>query len=102
MNLFFLEVITRDGCHLCEEAIPVVQRVARAVGGEVRLLMVNEDPELAVDYDLRIPVVRGPSGRELAEGRMSFLPLFLAAVRERIRLGVSLSSRRRPGRLRRP
>lgn len=85
MRSFFLELLTRPGCHLCEEAEPVAQRVARLVGAELRRVDVDSDPELAVDWGLRIPVLRGPSGRVLAEGRLRLSATLAAASMERLR-----------------
>lgn len=60
-----VELVTRAGCHLCEEAAGALL----ALGVEVRLLDVDEDPELARLYDFRVPVVL-LDGRVVAEGKV--------------------------------
>lgn len=60
-----VELVTRAGCHLCEEAASALL----ALGVEVRLLDVDEDPELARLYDFRVPVVL-LDGRVVAEGKV--------------------------------
>jgi glutaredoxin len=58
-------LVTRDGCHLCEEAAALLQRG----GVEVELRDVDADPELFRLYDFRVPVVL-LDGRVIAEGRI--------------------------------
>lgn len=84
-----LELLVRPACHLCDGARPVVSRVAALTGARVDVVDIDADPELAVDFGLRIPVVRTAEGRILAEGRIAFGPLLREALRERLR-------RRRP------
>jgi hypothetical protein len=67
---FFVQFLTRPGCHLCEDARPTVQRAARMTGTRVEDVDITEDPETTVRWDLRIPVVLDPSGRVVAEGRI--------------------------------
>lgn len=61
-----VELITRRGCHLCQEAEELLQRG----GVEARLLDVDADPELLRLYDFRVPVLL-VDGRVAAEGRIS-------------------------------
>jgi hypothetical protein len=82
---FFLEFLTRPQCHLCRDAELVVRRVARLVGASVVEVDVDRHPDLAVDFGLRIPVVRSPGGAVLGEGRLAFGHLLFAAVRARLR-----------------
>lgn len=60
-----VELITRGGCHLCEEALSLL----RSLGVEPILRDVDSDPELTVLYDFRVPVVR-VDGRVVAEGKL--------------------------------
>lgn len=60
-----ITVFTREGCHLCEEAIAVVQRVARG-RAHVELVDIDADPQLAARYTVRVPVV-ALDGREIAD-----------------------------------
>ncbi|MBW3576830.1 MAG: glutaredoxin family protein [Actinobacteria bacterium] len=62
-----VEVYTREGCRLCEEAED--RAAAEARGAIVRLIDIDQDPELQARYDIRVPVVV-VDGREVAEGRL--------------------------------
>ncbi|GMU43808.1 MAG: glutaredoxin family protein [Xanthomonadales bacterium] len=53
----------RDGCHLCEQALALLHAEGLADGLE--LVDIDDDPELGVDYGLRVPVLRFADGREL-------------------------------------
>lgn len=80
-----VEFLTRPRCLLCAEARPHVIRAARWAGLEVVDVIVDSDPELAVDFGLRIPVVRTRDGTVLAEGRFSPIGLWLSMIRHRFR-----------------
>jgi predicted thioredoxin/glutaredoxin len=58
-------LITREGCHLCEEALGAL----RSAGIEPKLRDVDADTELHRLYDWRVPVVL-VDGRVVAEGRI--------------------------------
>lgn len=58
-----VELVTRRGCHLCDEALARLQ----ASGVEVVATDVDADPELFRLYDFRVPVVL-LAGRVVAEG----------------------------------
>ena len=60
-----VELVTREGCHLCDEALELLRRG----GVEVSLRDVDADPELFRLYDFRVPVIL-LDGRVLAEGRI--------------------------------
>ena len=60
--------VTRSGCHLCEQAEPVVQAVARRYGVRLEVVDMDSDDEMVRLYGLRVPVVLGPDGAVLAEG----------------------------------
>jgi hypothetical protein len=68
LSVFSLVFLTRSGCHLCEEAEPLVQRLAARAGALVDLRDIDADPILLKEYSNRVPVIVGPSGRVLAEG----------------------------------
>lgn len=57
MNPFLVEFLTRGGCHLCDDARPVVQRAARLAGARVDEIDIDGDDRLVRDFGLRIPVV---------------------------------------------
>jgi glutaredoxin len=60
-----VELVTRQGCHLCEDALGLL----RELGLEPRRRDVDEDPELSRLYDFRVPVVL-VDGRVVGEGRL--------------------------------
>lgn len=63
----FLEFITKPGCHLCDEALPLVQAEATRRGFRVVERSVMTDDALMDEYGLRIPVVL-LDGEPIAEG----------------------------------
>jgi predicted thioredoxin/glutaredoxin len=60
-----LVLVTRQGCHLCDEAL----KALRDLGHEPELIDVDGDPSLYDLYDWRVPVVL-LDGRIVAEGRV--------------------------------
>jgi glutaredoxin len=58
-----VELVTRHGCHLCQEA----EELLTQSGVEASLLDVDADPELLRLYDFRVPVLLR-DGRIVAEG----------------------------------
>ncbi|EMA33499.1 glutaredoxin family protein [Haloarcula japonica] len=52
-------VYTREDCHLCEEAIETIERVADDEGVAIALDLVDvdEDPDLREEYGERVPYV---------------------------------------------
>lgn len=60
-----IELVTRRGCHLCEEA----EAELRGMGLQPVLRDVDADPALADVYDFRVPVVLA-DGRVVAEGKV--------------------------------
>jgi len=58
-----LVLVTRKGCHLCEDA----ERHLRDLGFEPELADVDGDDELCRLYDFRVPVVL-VDGKVVAEG----------------------------------
>jgi predicted thioredoxin/glutaredoxin len=61
-----LVLVTRQGCHLCEEALALL----RELGHEPHLADVDTDDELFRLYDWRVPVVLG-DGAVVVEGRIT-------------------------------
>ncbi len=49
-------VLTRQGCHLCEEALSVVAQVCGDVGCGWRAVDVDSDPRLRAAYTDHVPV----------------------------------------------
>jgi hypothetical protein len=61
-----LVLVTRQGCHLCDEALDLL----RALGHEPQLRDVDSDDGLHDLYDWRVPVVL-LDDRVVAEGKIS-------------------------------
>jgi glutaredoxin len=59
-----VELVTRRGCHLCEDA----RRLLQELGVDALSRDVDSDAELGRLYDFRVPVVL-VEGRVVAEGR---------------------------------
>lgn len=66
-NSQILEFITKPGCHLCDDALPIVTREATKWGWHVVERSVLDDDTLMIEYGLRIPVVL-MHGDAIAEG----------------------------------
>ena len=71
MKHFVVRFLTRPGCHLCEDALPLVRREARRAGFEVQVVDIEDDDALLSEYVLRIPVLVGPDGAVIAEGAIA-------------------------------
>lgn len=65
-----VELLSREGCHLCEDVLAELGRLAAEAPLTVRLVDIDADAELRRRYTLRIPVVR-VAGRDLCEGRIT-------------------------------
>jgi hypothetical protein len=52
-----LTFVTREGCTLCAEALPVVQRLAAAAGVPVEVRDVDADPADRARWTDHVPVV---------------------------------------------
>ncbi|SDD05721.1 glutaredoxin family protein [Auraticoccus monumenti] len=51
-----VRVLVRDGCHLCDEAVAVVDRVCAEVGADWETADVDEDQGLRERYGDQVPV----------------------------------------------
>ncbi len=49
-------LLTRAGCHLCEQARPLLTEVCAETGAELHEVDVDADPELRAEYGDRVPV----------------------------------------------
>lgn len=58
-------VYSRRGCHLCEDAIGIVRRVA-AGRADIEVVDIDGDPDLFERYTVRVPVI-AVDGIEIAE-----------------------------------
>lgn len=61
-----LALVTRDGCHLCDDALELL----RQLGHVPQLLDVDADDRLFALYDWRVPVLLR-DGHVIAEGRIT-------------------------------
>ncbi|GAA4726869.1 glutaredoxin family protein [Modestobacter marinus] len=52
-----LQLLTREGCHLCVIAAETLTRIAGEAGLGVSLVDVDTDTELRIEYGDRVPVV---------------------------------------------
>ena len=52
-----IEIYSRPGCHLCDEAKEVIERIQRRYAFAVRVINIEEDPALETAYGTEIPVV---------------------------------------------
>ena len=50
-------VLTRPGCHLCEEAVAVVESIVAETGDSYEERNVDRDPELLRRYSEQVPVI---------------------------------------------
>ena len=52
-----VQYLTREGCHLCEEALPVVRAEADRAGSTVEVRDLDADDRLREDWDYDVPVI---------------------------------------------
>jgi len=52
-----IDIYSRPGCHLCDEAKEVVERVRARFPFSLRVINIETDPELEKSYGEQIPVV---------------------------------------------
>ena len=86
MSDFSLIFFTRSGCHLCDDAEPLVRRLAAQAGAGFEMQDIDADPALVSAYSARVPVILGPSGRVLAEGVVDERSLKRAIAAEQKRM----------------
>lgn len=81
-----VKFLTRDGCHLCDEARPVLEKVAKKMNITIEEVDIEGDDELTKLYGLRVPVVLGVHGRVLAEGVIDDRKLLKDALQKEVDL----------------
>jgi glutaredoxin len=52
-----IEVYSKPGCHLCDEAEDAIERVRQRYNFDVKVVNIETDPELLSAYGTEIPVV---------------------------------------------
>ena len=52
-----IEIYSRPGCHLCEDAKEIIERVQARYPFSLRVINIEPDPELEKAYGEQIPVV---------------------------------------------
>ena len=52
-----LQLLRREGCHLCDVAAETLARIGAEAGLELVAVDVDTDPELQAEYGDRVPVV---------------------------------------------
>jgi Glutaredoxin-like domain (DUF836) len=75
LNNSVFRFLIRPGCHLCDEARPVVEKAVGSVGGSILEVDIDKDDALTRDYGLRVPVLLGPGDIVVAEGSIEARPL---------------------------
>ncbi len=61
-----LQFLTREGCHLCEDALLLLQ------GVPLEVIDIDNDPALHSEFDERVPVVRdAATGTILLDGKVT-------------------------------
>jgi hypothetical protein len=89
LNSFIVQFLTRDGCRLCEDALPRAKRAARWARVELLSVDIEGDDVLVGLYGLRIPVVVGSDGTVIAEGSLGSVSELARALRSWKRAQVS-------------
>jgi glutaredoxin len=79
VNAISLTLLTRDGCHLCDEMHALLARVSPELGLRVELRDIDRDPALRSRYGEEVPVL-------LVNGRKAFkYRVTTAELRRRVR-----------------
>lgn len=53
-----IEILSKDGCHLCERAIDILKELSKEYGLLLQVVDITKDEALYKDFFLRIPVVK--------------------------------------------
>jgi thiol-disulfide isomerase/thioredoxin len=76
-----IQFLTKPGCGLCDEVLPLVQRASNKLGVELITIDIRDEPEMMDKYNMRIPVVLNRRGKVIAEGRITQRGAYGAALR---------------------
>lgn len=77
-----VELLSREGCHLCDDARRLVERVTAETGTSWTETDVDRVPALQAEYGDLVPVVR-VDGKELGHWRIDEATLRRALTRRR-------------------
>jgi glutaredoxin len=77
-----VELLSRPGCHLCDDARRLVERVAAETGASWTETDVDQVPALRAEFGDLVPVVR-VDGKELGHWRIDEAKLRRALTRRR-------------------
>jgi glutaredoxin len=64
-----LQLYTREGCHLCDDAAEALERVRQIAAFELEVIDVDSDPTLVERYGMEVPVVL-VDGKKVAKFRV--------------------------------
>jgi glutaredoxin len=82
----------RAGCHLCDEALALIERLRPKLGFEVEQVDIEANEELLERYVFAIPVLA------VGEREVARAPIFAAALEEGLREALTEHQlRRQPG-----
>jgi hypothetical protein len=70
LNNSAFRFLIRAGCHLCDEARPIVEKAVASVAGTIHEVDIDTDDALTRDYGMRVPVLLGAGDIVLAEGKI--------------------------------
>lgn len=70
MSRSTFKFLTRSGCHLCDEARPMVGLLVSRFGGVLDEVDIDANPGYRDIFDQRIPVILTPEDQVMAEGRI--------------------------------
>lgn len=65
-----VDFYTKKNCPLCEEALELLNELAREMEIEVKAFDIYEDDQLLEEYQLKIPII-AVDGHELGYGKFS-------------------------------
>lgn len=86
MRHLSVRFLTREGCHLCDEARPILAKVAKGMNVSIDEVDIDGDDELTKRYGLRVPVILGTHDRVLAEGVIDDRKLLRDALQREVDL----------------
>ncbi len=56
-NRHTVNFYTKEGCHLCEVALEIIDLVAEKIDFQFNTIDITKDEELMMKFDLEIPVI---------------------------------------------